>query len=126
MANPIPEGYHSLTPYLTVHDAKAAIEFYRDAFGAEELMRMEDDGKIVHAEIRIGDSPLMLADEFPDWGNTGPKTLGGTASGIMFYVDNVDAVFDRAVAAGATARMPVEDQFYGDRSGQIEDPFGHR
>jgi PhnB protein len=123
----LPQGYHTLTPYLTVHDARAAIDFYRRAFGAEELLRMEmPDGTLAHAEIRIGDSPLMLADENPEWGTTSPRALSGTSGGIMMYVPDVDAAFARAVEAGATVRMPVEDQFYGDRSGQVEDPFGHR
>lgn len=127
MANTIPEGYHSLTPYLTVNDAAAAIDFYRAAFGAEEVMRMDDpSGKIMHAEVKIGDSHLMLADEFPEWGNRSPRTIGDTGSGLMLYVEDVDAVFARAIEAGATERMAVADQFYGDRSGQVEDPFGHR
>ncbi len=127
MANTIPEGYHTLTPYLTVHDARAAIDFYRAAFGAEEVMRMDEpSGKIMHAEIKIGDSHLMLADEFPEWGNKSPRTIGDTGSSLMLYVDDVDAVFARAIEAGATERIAVEDHFYGDRSGQVEDPFGHR
>jgi PhnB protein len=123
----IPKGYHTLTPYLTVHDAATAITFYREAFGAEEVMRLGAGGnKIMHAEIRIGDAHLMLADEFPEWGNTSPKTLGGSSSSIMMYVPDVDSVFETAVAAGAKVVMEVQDQFYGDRSGSLEDPFGHR
>ena len=124
---PIPEGYPQVTPYLCVSGAAEAIEFYSNVFGAKERMRMPAPaGKIGHAELQIGDSVIMLADEFPDMGALGPASVGGTPVTISVYVENVDAVYDRAVAAGAKALRPVEDQFYGDRSGQFEDPFGHR
>jgi len=123
---PIPEGYHTATPYLIINDAAAAIEFYKQAFAATEVMRCADpSGKIGHAEIKIGNSPIMLADEFPDMGFRGPKALGGSPVGILLYVEDVDARFNQAIAAGATERMPVKDQFYGDRSGTLTDPFGH-
>jgi PhnB protein len=125
---PIPDGYHSVTPYLVVDggDAAKAIDFYKHAFGAQELFRMpQPDGRIGHAEIKIGDSPIMLADECPQMKFMGPKAIGGTPVGLMIYVKDCDAVFDRAIKAGATMREPVRDQFYGDRSGQITDPFGH-
>lgn len=123
---PIPAGYHSITPYLIVHDAAAAIEFYKSAFGATEKTRMNaPDGKIGHAEVKIGDSYVMLADEHPEMGAISPKTLGGVASSLLIYVEDVDAVFQRAIAAGAKEKRPVQDQFYGDRSGVLEDPFGH-
>lgn len=122
---PIPEGYHTATPYLIVRDAAKAIDFYQHAFGAQELLRFEHNGKIGHAEIRIGDSVIMLADEFPDMGTRGPRSLGGTPVSIMLYVDDVDALFRQALAAGARTVRPVEDKFYGDRSGSLEDPFGH-
>lgn len=127
MVKPIPEGYPQVTPYLCIDGAGAAIEFYRDVFGATERMRMPaPDDTIGHAEVQIGDSVIMLSDEFPDMGMRGPRTLGGTPVTLSVYVDDVDTVFDRAVSAGATTLRPVEDQFYGDRSGQFEDPFGHR
>lgn len=117
---PIPEGYHTLTPYLTVHDTPAAIDFYRRAFGATELRRMSHpDGKIIHAEVQIGDSKLMLADEFEEWGNAGPRTLGGASGSLMLYVEDVDSVFARALKEGGRQVMAVEDQFYGDRSGML-------
>lgn len=123
---PIPEGYHALTPYLIVDGAAAAIDFYEKAFGAAEVMRMPGaNGRIGHAEIRIGDSRLMLADEDPSMGYRGPKSGGGNSISLALYVENCDAVVDRAVAAGATITRPVEDQFYGDRTGGITDPFGH-
>lgn len=123
---PVPEGFHTLTPYLTVRDAARAIEFYKQAFAAKELGRLKDpSGKIVHAEIRIGDSPVMLAEESPEWGNHSPQSLGGTTVTIHLYVEDVDAVAARAVAAGAKVLIPVADQFYGDRSGRLADPFGH-
>lgn len=124
--NPVPEGYHSVTPYLIVDGAAAAIDFYQEAFGAIELFRMPNpNGKISHAEIKIGDSHIMLADEHPEMEAFGPKTVGGTPVKLMVYLDNVDAAVDRAVAAGAKLTRPVADQFYGDRTGGIEDPFGH-
>lgn len=125
--NPIPEGYHRVTPYLSVRRASEAIEFYKKVFGAEEKMRMSmPDGTVAHAELQIGDSIVMLADENPEWGNMSPESIGGTASGLMLYVEDVDQTFRRAVEAGAQETMAVEDQFYGDRSGQITDPFGHK
>jgi len=125
-AKPIPDGYHTATPYLVVQNAASAIEFYKKAFGAEELMRLASpDGKIGHAEIKIGDSPIMLADEFPEMGYRGPRALGGSPVSIMLYVEDVDARFNQAIAAGAKAVRPVRDEFYGDRSGNLEDPFGH-
>ena len=123
---PIPDGYHTATPYLIVRGAAAAIEFYKKAFGATELFRMDGPGgKIGHAEIRIGDSPIMLADEHPEMGAKSPQSFGGSPISIMLYVEEVDAVVGRAVAAGAKVTRPIEDKFYGDRSGCLEDPFGH-
>lgn len=125
-AKPIPDGYHTATPYLVLQNAASAIEFYKKAFGATELMRLASPGgKIGHAEIKIGDSPIMLADEFPEMGYRGPKALGGSPVSIMLYVEDVDAIFNQAVAAGATVKRPIKDEFYGDRSGNLEDPFGH-
>ncbi len=122
----IPDGYHSVTPYLIVSAGTAAIDFYKQAFGAVELMRIPaPEGKIGHAEIKIGDSPIMLADEFPEMGYKSPTTLGGSPVSIMIYVDDVDTVFSQAIAAGGKEQRPVKDQFYGDRSGTLEDPFGH-
>jgi PhnB protein len=124
---PVPEGYHTVTPYLIVKDAARAIEFYKQAFDARELMRMADpSGKIGHAEIKIGDSPIMLSDEAPDWGARSPQTIGGSPVGICLYVENVDKLFNQAIAAGAKELRPVQDQFYGDRSGTLTDPFGHQ
>ena len=123
---PIPDGYHSATPYLTVNGAAEAIEFYKKAFGATERMRMSaPGGKIGHAEIQIGDSADMLCDEFPEMCAKGPQALGGSPVAIMLYVEDVDTVVGQAVAAGATLTHPVDDKFYGDRSGGIKDPFGH-
>jgi PhnB protein len=123
---PIPEGYHTATPYLIVKGAASAIEFYKKAFGATELLRMvQADGRVGHAEIKIGDSPILLADEFPEMGARGPQSLGGSPVSILLYVEDVDALFSRAVAAGAKVLRPVQDQFYGDRSGGVTDPFGH-
>lgn len=123
---PIPEGYHSVTPYLIVKDAAKALDYYKQAFGAVELMRMPGpDGKIGHAEIRIGDSPIMLADEHPHMGFRGPQSFGGTPVSLMIYVPDVDTVFPQAIAAGGTIFRPIQDQFYGDRSGTLTDPFGH-
>ena len=125
-ARPIPEGHDRATPYLCVRDAASAIEFYRKAFGATELMRLtQPDGKIGHAEIKIGAAPIMLADEFPEMGFRGPQSLGGSPVTIHLYVEDVDAVARQAVAAGAKMLRPVQDQFYGDRSGTLTDPFGH-
>jgi PhnB protein len=122
----IPDGYHNVTPYLIVNDAAAAIEFYKKAFGATELMRMpKPNGKIGHAEIRIGDSPIMLADEAPEMGARSPRTFGGSPVSIFLYVDDVDTTFARAVDGGAKVQRPLADQFYGDRTGGVEDPFGH-
>jgi PhnB protein len=123
---PVPDGYHSLTPYLIVNDAARALQFYQKAFGAIELMRFpRPDGKIMHAEIQIGDSRLMLADEAPQMGARSPQSIGGSPVTIHLYVEDVDRVAGLAVAAGAKVRRPVQDQFYGDRSGIFEDPFGH-
>ncbi|MFB8789519.1 MAG: VOC family protein [Potamolinea sp.] len=123
---PIPEGFHTATPYLTVRDAASAIEFYKQAFGATETMRLEDaNGKMVHAEIALGDSPIMISDECPEWGNRSPQSFGGSPISIYLYLEDVDAIASQAVAAGATVCRPVEDQFYGDRVGTLTDPFGH-
>jgi PhnB protein len=123
---PIPEGYHSVTPYLIVRGAAQAIAFYERAFAAEELYRMPmPDGRIGHAELRIGDSRIMLADEHPDVGALSPGSVGGTPVTIHLYVEDVDATFARATAAGARVTRPVADQFYGDRLGVLTDPFGH-
>jgi len=123
---PVPDGYHTATPYLIVKGATQAIEFYKKAFGATELMRMpQPGGKIGHAEIKIGDSPIMLADESPDVGARSPQSIGGSPVSIMLYVEDVDRIFSQAVEAGAKVKRPVADQFYGDRTGGIEDPFGH-
>lgn len=125
-AKPIPDGYHSVTPYLIINGAADAIEFYKKAFGATELFRMaQPDGKIGHAEIKIGDSPIMLADEFPEMKYLGPKSLGGSPVSILIYVEDVDTVFKRAIEAGAEEQKAVEDKFYGDRMGSLVDPFGH-
>lgn len=123
---PVPEGYHTLTPYLIVADGAAAIAFYQKAFAARERMRLvRPDGKLGHAELEIGDSLIMLADEFAAHGALSPQTVGGTPVSLHLYLDDVDAVFARALAAGGTERRAVADQFYGDRLGTIEDPFGH-
>jgi PhnB protein len=123
---PIPDGYHTLTPYLIIEGAAAAIDFYKKAFGATELFHFSaPDGKIGHAEIKIGDSPIMLADAYPDIGYKGPKSLGGSPVSLMIYVEDVDTVFNRAVDAGATVKDAVSDKFYGDRVGTVIDPFGH-
>jgi PhnB protein len=124
---PIPDGYPQVTPYLCVDGAAAAIEFYERVLGARERMRMPaPEGKIGHAELELGESLIMLADEYPEMGVRSPKAVGGTPVTVSVYVEDVDAVFDAAVAAGATALRPVKNEFYGDRSGQFEDPFGHR
>lgn len=125
MVKPIPEGYHSVTPYLIVDDAKAAIDFYKTAFGAEEKFRLPMGDRIGHAEIKIGDSHIMLADEFPDMGHLGPKSRGGATSSIVLYVDDVNSAFPKAIQAGAKETKPLEDQFWGDRMGTLTDPFGH-
>ena len=125
--NPIPEGMHTVTPHLVCAGAGAAIDFYKKAFGATETSRMPGPGgKLMHASIRIGDSAVMLVDEMPEWGSLGPKALKGSPVVIHLYVDDVDAFTARAVAAGAKVTMPVADMFWGDRYGQLEDPFGHR
>jgi PhnB protein len=125
-AKPIPEGYHTLTPSLAVDDAAQAIEFYKQAFGATERARMPaPDGRIAHAELEIGDSLLTLADTFDQSALKPPSQLGGTTGSILLYVEDVDAFVDHAVDAGATVTMPVEDMFWGDRYGQVTDPFGH-
>ena len=123
---PIPAGYHSVTPYLLIGGAEAAIEFYTKAFGAVEVLRLTSpDNRIGHAEIRIGDSHVMLADEHPEMDFLGPQSRGGTTVSLLIYVDDADAVFARAIAAGATELRPMCDQFYGDRSGAVTDPWGH-
>src|SRR5438445_6914766 len=122
----IPDGYYTVTPYLIIKEAARAIGFYKKAFGATELMRFADpSGKVGHAEIKIGNSAIMLADEHPEMGYRGPESLGGTPVSILLYVADVDAMFSRAIAAGAKELRPVKDQFYGDRSGTLVDPFGH-
>jgi PhnB protein len=124
--NPIPEGYHSLTPYLAVEDASKAIEFYREAFGAEELLRMPaSDGKIAHAELQFGDSKLMLSDPMPESKVLPPSERGGSTASIFMYVDDCDATFEQAQRAGATVEMELQDMFWGDRFGSLIDPFGH-
>jgi PhnB protein len=124
---PIPEGYPRVTPYLHVDGAAAAIEFYEKVLGAKERMRLPGpDDKLGHAELEIGNSVVMLADEYPDMGVLGPKSVGGTAMTLHVYVDDVDAVFQAALDAGASSRRELENRFYGDRVGEFEDPFGHR
>jgi PhnB protein len=123
---PIPEGYHTATPYLAVDDAAQAIEYYKKVFGAQERVRMDaPEGKIGHAELQIGDSMVMLADSFPQSATRPPKELGGTSASVFMYVEDVDAVVKQAVEAGATITMEVADQFWGDRFGSVQDPFGH-
>ena len=121
----IPDGYHSVTPYLIVDGAAEAIRWYEQALGATEVLRLPMGDKIAHAEIRIGDSHVMLSDEWPDHGKLGPKARGGATGSLMIYLEDVDAAFERALAAGGIEERPVEDQFYGDRSGTLTDPFGH-
>lgn len=124
--DPIPQGYHSVTPYLVVDGADEAIRFYTRAFGAEEVMRLPAGDKIGHAEIRIGNSMIMLSDEWPDQDMLGPKRRGGPTGLLMIYTEDCDAMYARAVEAGAAPVRPLEDQFYGDRSGSVRDPFGHQ
>jgi PhnB protein len=124
---PIPDGYHTITPFLTVRDAARAIEFYEKAFGAKSRGVMKGpDGKVMHAELQIGDSIIMLSDEFPDFGALSPQSLKGSPAGLHIYVEDVDAAFDRAVEAGAKVDTPVMDQFWGDRYGRLTDPYGHK
>jgi PhnB protein len=124
---PIPDGYHTVTPYLIVKDAAGAIDFYKKAFGAEEIMRCPGpDGRIAHAEVKIGDSRVMLGDECPVMKARSPQSIGGTPVGFCLYVKDVDVLSKQAIAAGAKVVQPVQDQFYGDRSGTFEDPFGHK
>ena len=126
MPKPIPAGYHSVTPAIVVRDAAAAIDFYKKAFGAEEIDRMAGpDGSIMHAEIRIGDSILMLGEENEQWGTKSPLSLNGVHGSLHIYVEDADAAFNRALEAGATVRYPLEDAFWGDRYGKVTDPFGH-
>jgi len=123
---PIPEGYHAVIPYLSIKGAADAIEFYKKAFGAQELMRMaQPDGRVGHAELQIGDSKVMLADEHPEMDFRGPRSIGGSPVMLHLYVEDVDMVVGRAVANGAKVLRPVQDQFYGDRSGTLADPYGH-
>jgi len=125
--SPIPAGYSSITPYLMISGAGDAIDFYTRAFDAREIMRLPGPGgAVMHAEIQIGDSIIMLAEECPDQGTQGPKSLGGTPVGICLYVEDVDAQLEKALAAGATVTRPIQDQFYGDRSVTVDDPFGHQ
>ena len=128
MAKPIPEGYHSITPYLVVKDAARAIDFYKRAFGAQEVDRMPGPGGqgVMHAEIKIGDSRVMLSDEFPGAGCASPQSLGGTTCQLFIYVPDVDSAYQQAISAGATSTMPVSDMFWGDRYGKLSDPFGHQ
>ena len=124
--NPIPDGFHSITPNLIIKDASKAIDWYKQALGANELYRMPGpDGRIMHAEIKIGDAVVMITDEMPEMGGKGPQTLGGTPVSLMIYCEDCDALFNRAVGAGASVRMPLEDAFWGDRWGMVTDPFGH-
>ena len=125
-ATSVPAGHHTATPYLIVRNASRAIEFYNKGLGAKELWRLADaNGRIAHGEIKVGDSVIMLADEVPEWGNFSPQSSDGSPGHVHLYVDDVDAVVERAVAAGAKLLVPVSDQFYGDRSGRLLDPFGH-
>jgi PhnB protein len=123
----MPEGFHAITPYLSVKDAKAAIAFYEGVFGASEVGRiLMPGGAVGHAELQIGGARVMLAEEMPEWGNKSPATLGGSPVTIALYVADVDATYQRAIDAGATVVEPVKDQFYGDRAGSLQDPFGHK
>ena len=122
----IPTGYHTITPNITVRDAAKAIDFYKNAFGAQEVMRMAGPGgKVMHAEMTIGDSKFMLGDEMPEMGNKGPKSYGGSPVSFYVYVENVDNAWKKAIGAGGKQVMPIEDMFWGDRTGRLEDPFGH-
>lgn len=123
---PVPEGYEGVTPYLICKNAEAAIDFYKRAFGATELYRIGAAGMVGHAELKIGNSVIMLADEYPDMGAVGPETIGGTPLSLMIYVEDVDGFTKKAIAEGLEVLRPVQDQFYGDRSGQFKDPFGHK
>ena len=125
---PVPEGYHTITPALTIRDAARAIEFYKEAFGAKQRgdIAKGPDGKVMHAELQIGDSVIMISDEMPEFGALSPQSTGGSSVQLHIYLNNVDAAFDRAVKAGATVTMPVMDQFWGDRYGTLKDPFGHK
>ena len=124
--NPVPDGYHSVTPHLIARNASAAIDFYKRAFGATEVMRFADpSGRIGHAEVSIGESRVMLADEYPEMGFRSPESLGGSGVSLLLYVKDVDAIFAQAIAAGAKTMRSVQDQFYGDRTGTLIDPFGH-
>jgi PhnB protein len=126
MVKHVPDGYHTATPYLILAGASEAIEYYKKVFGATELYRLEGpDGKVGHAEIQIGDSRLMMADEHPQMGHKSPRSLNGTPVSIVLYVKDCDAVFKKAVAAGGKVQMELKDQFYGDRSGTLQDPYGH-
>lgn len=126
MTKPIPDGYRSVNLILTVDNGRRAIDFYKDAFGAREISRLPMGDKIGHAELEIGDTRIMLNDEFPEHGNLGPKSRGGTTVGLVIYTDDVDSAFKKAVEAGGTETMPVADQFWGDRMGTLTDPFGHK
>ena len=126
MTKPIPDGYRSVNVILTVDDGAKAIDFYKQAFGAKEISRLPMGDKIGHAELQIGDTRIMLNDEFPEQGNLSPKSRGGTTTGFVIYTDDVDNAFKKAIAAGGTEKMPVEDQFWGDRMGTLTDPFGHK
>jgi PhnB protein len=125
MTKPIPDGFHSVNVILTVDDAAKAIDFYKQAFGATEISRLPMGDKIGHAELQIGDTRIMLNDEFPERNNLGPKSIGGTPFGLIVYTPDVDSAFKKAIDAGATEKMPVENQFWGDRMGTLTDPFGH-
>ena len=125
-ANPIPPGFHTVTAYLVVRDARKAIDFYKTAFDAEEIYTMPGpNNRIMHAEIKIGDSPVFLSDEMPERDHLGPQSRGGATSSILLYLTDVDAAFNKAVKAGCTVKVPVSDQFWGDRYGRVVDPFGH-
>ena len=126
MVKPIPDGFHTITPHIVCRDAAKALEFYREAFGASEIHRaLTPDGKIMHAAMKIGNSMLMVVDEFPEWKCLGPQSIGGTGVTMHMYVEDADALYNRAVKAGAKVTMPINDAFWGDRYGQIQDPFGH-